>query len=222
MLLGTHPLRYVTLTLPVCSDAQSGIGVQARHAGTALAVAITPTIIGSFESNLSEPEAIALVNTFVLAKFSTAKPLLLKALLAKMTEAARKQLGLIEPMLQRKVSSGKPKRETSGTPRPEHRQQFFSSEPDTLPSASPIKSSPNKTAAVSDDETTEKTSASWLDVDLAKEDCAIAYAEPLSADVAASSYAVAMVSWMGDEAARAAFSHDWRARFVYVMYLNCC
>lgn len=217
-----------------------------------LAASLTPTIIGSHESNLSESDAVGAVNAYVSTYFGDVKPLIQKALLTKMTEAARKHLGLSE--LSRVPLSvvttpppKKPMRDRAGTPRPEEMLEGFPQQQNEAVSSNvptlPTPKSSKKLAAVrtldaagsiseGDEEelsgaggksgatggagkssaTYPGTSGSWLDVDLSKEDCDVAYAEPLGKDVADNAEVVAMSHWMGPEAARAAYSHDWRAR----------
>lgn len=192
---------------------------------------LVPYIIGSHESNLSESDGVSLVSAYVTSKFSDCKPLLQKALLSKMSDAVRKFLGLSDlaptkPVVKKAERSGR------GTPRPgddvEHKRMFGSNPSSdtgpavTSPKASPPRKKVGAAGGNSDDEgddTTDVgagklagTTGSWLDVDLSKEDCDIAYAEPLSTELVSAAYVIAMTGWMGVDAARAAFSHDWRAR----------
>ena len=234
---------------------------QARQAGAALAAALTPTIIGTHETNLSETDAINAVNNFVAMHFSDMKPLLQKSLLGKMTDSARKHLGLdliplssarpdsktgsaLIPIVTSPPAMKPSQKDRAGTPRPEERAAELSTalgsskgSPARSPKHAPA-SKKMSTAAVLNDSISEGddddftplvgkaaggaggkkaagpsgTAGSWLDVDLKKEDCDVAYAEPLSKDIEDKPEVVAMAHWMGPEAARAAYSHDWKAR----------
>jgi hypothetical protein len=212
------------------TESLANPSVKARHAGTTLAVALTPNVIGaSHEAHLSEAEALDALSTFVSSYFSEAKPLLQKALLAKMAEAARKHLGLSEfgaPPSARKLT-GKT-RDANRPPTPVMDSKILSIGTVSVASATPAASSPGKLKAgahanrdggsgsdgdeLTDAKIVPGASGSWLDVDLSLEDCTIAYAEPLSNEIEDSQPAIATTSWLGAEAARAAFSHDWKAR----------
>lgn len=214
----------------VALEALSNPSVKARHAGTTLAVALTPTVIGAaHEAHLSEADALDALSTFVTSYFSDVKPLLQKALLTKMSEAARKHFGLSEfgaPSSARKPSGKARDANRPPTPVTDSKSVSIgtlssghvSSPVKTKVSTSAVKSGDGGSVSDGDSHTDPKgipgTSGSWLDVDLSLEDCTIAYAEPLSKELEDSLPAIAMTCWLGNEATRAAFSHDWKARYV--------